>query len=296
MDDILEKTREEPKGEQIMGNSVGIDAGGTLTKLAYINRDGELTTKVFPSNELHLVKEWLEQHPQVEEIGMTGGRAEQLRQVLQTMKSIHYIVEFEATLKGVRYLLQREGHAIESSIITNIGTGTSIHYMDGDTHMRVGGTGIGGGTLIGLSALTTGQSEFTHITQMAENGDRSQIDLFVKDIFQGMDAPLDGNLTASNFGKVGITEQQEHPVENILATVQGLVGEVVTTLSIQLSQQYNAKYIVFIGSTLTNNEILKRIIAHYTVLKKHTPIFLKDCGFSGAIGALINITEYSKNN
>lgn len=277
-----------------MGNSVGIDAGGTLTKLAYINTQGELTTKAFPSNELHLVKEWLEEHPQVDEIGMTGGRAEQLRHVLQTMKSIQYIVEFEATLKGVRFLLSREGHDIESSIITNIGTGTSIHYMDGHTHRRVSGTGIGGGTLIGLSALMTGKSDYGEIITSANEGKREGIDLLVKDIFQGMDAPLDGNLTASNFGKVGITEQKEHLVADVLATVQGLVGEVVTTLSIQLAEQYKTQYIVFIGSTLTNNPYLKQVITHYTVLKKHTPIFLANCGFSGAVGALLNVIEYSE--
>lgn len=278
-----------------MSTWIGIDTGGTLTKLAYLNEQQELTLTVFPSNELDLVKEWLEQHPQVEEIGLTGGRTEQLRDVLNTMKSIEYIVEFEATLKGVRYLLEKEGHTIEQSIITNIGTGTSIHYMDGNQHMRVGGTGIGGGTLIGLATIMTGISDFDEIKSHASLGQRGAIDLLVKDIYQGMDTPLDGNLTASNFGKVGITEQANFAQSDILATTQGLVGEVITTLSIQLAEQHNAEHIVYIGSTLSNNEQIKQVIEYYTVLKKHTPIFLSDFGFSGAIGALINIREHTKN-
>lgn len=273
-----------------MAKVVGIDTGGTLTKLAYINQEGELTLEVFPSNEMERVKEWIERHPQVDEIGVTGGRTEQLRDVLKTMKSIQYIVEFEATLKGVRYLLEKEGHQIDKSIITNIGTGTSIHYMDGESHSRVSGTGIGGGTLVGLAGLLTGITSFEEITTLAAKGDRSAIDLLVKDIFQGMESPIDGSLTASNFGKVGITRLVEHPIENVLATVQGLVGEVITTLSIQLAEERDAKYIVYIGSTLTDNENLQKVISHYTILKKHTPIFLKDCGFSGAVGALLNIT------
>ncbi|MCH7321377.1 MULTISPECIES: type II pantothenate kinase [Solibacillus] len=277
-----------------MSTWIGIDTGGTLTKLAYLNEQQELTLTVFPSNEMDLVKQWLEQHPQVEEIGLTGGRTEQLRDVLKTMKSIEYIVEFEATLKGVRYLLEKEGHTIEQSIITNIGTGTSIHYMDGNQHMRVGGTGIGGGTLIGLATIMTGISDFEEIKSHASLGQRGGIDLLVKDIYQGMDTPIDGNLTASNFGKVGITEQLDFAQNDILATTQGLVGEVITTLSIQLADQHNAEHIVYIGSTLTNNEQLKQVIEHYTVLKKHTPIFLSDCGFSGAIGALQNIREHNK--
>lgn len=277
-----------------MSTWIGIDTGGTLTKLAYMNEQHELTLTVFPSTDMHLVKQWLVQHPQVEDIGLTGGRTEQLRDILDTMKSIEYIVEFEATLKGVRYLLKQEGHSIDQSIITNIGTGTSIHYMDGNHHTRVGGTGIGGGTLIGLSSIMTGISDFDAIKTHASQGQREGIDLLVEDIYQGMDMPLDGKLTASNFGKVGITEQQQFAPNDILATAQGLVGEVITTLSIQLAEQYKAQHIVYIGSTLSNNEQLKEVIAHYTVLKKHTPIFLTDYGFAGAIGALLNIQEHSK--
>lgn len=277
-----------------MSTLIGIDTGGTLTKLAYLNKQNELTLTVFPSNDMHLVKQWLEAHPQVEEIGLTGGRTEQLLDVLKTMKSIEYIVEFEATLKGVRYLLEKEGHKIDQSIITNIGTGTSIHYMDGNIHKRVGGTGIGGGTLIGLSTIMTGISDFDDIKVHAAQGQREGIDLLVKDIYQGMDTPIDGNLTASNFGKVGITKNREFAKTDVLATTQGLVGEVITTLSIQLAEQHKAKHIVYIGSTLTDNMQLKKVIEHYTLLKKHTPIFVKDCGFSGAVGALLNIMDQTQ--
>ena len=277
-----------------MSTMIGIDTGGTLTKIAYLNEHDELKLEVIPSAEMHLVKEWLEQHPQVEEIGLTGGRTEQLRGVLKTMKSIEYIVEFEATLKGVRYLLEKEGYTINRSIITNIGTGTSIHYMEGNAHSRVGGTGIGGGTLMGLSTIMTGIGNFDAITERASKGARGGIDLLVQDIYQGMDTPIAGTLTASNFGKVGITEQKMYETNDILATVQGLVGEVITTLSIQLSEQHQAEYIVYIGSTLTDNPHLRKVIEYYTILKKHTPVFLNDCGFSGAIGALLNMMEYSK--
>ena len=275
-----------------MGKVIGVDTGGTLTKLAYMNNEGQLQLEVFPSNKMELVKDWLAAHPEVEEIGLTGGRTEQLREKLQTMKNVQYLVEFEATLKGVQYLMQKEGHELSEAIITNIGTGTSIHHMQGNSHTRIGGTGIGGGTLIGLSTIMTGVKTFEEVTTLAQQGKRDTIDLLVKDIYQGMDTPIAGTLTASNFGKVGISKSNEYPVEDILATTQGLVGEVITTLSIQLAEQYKTEHIVYIGSTLTDNAHLKAVIANYTILKKHTPIFLKDCGFSGAVGALLNSIEH----
>lgn len=275
-----------------MGNMVGIDTGGTLTKIAYVDREGNLKLEVFQSNNMEAIKNWLGDHPEVDEIGLTGGRTEQLKDVLKTMKSITYMLEFDATLKGVKYLLKRDGHNLEKAIITNIGTGTSIHYMQGDEHERISGTGIGGGTLVGLGALTTGESDFNNIKALATQGDRSSIDLLVQDIYQGMDTPISGTLTASNFGKVGITKQATHPKEDVLATVQGLVGEVITTLSIQLAKERSVDHIVYIGSTLTDNQHLKEVISHYTILKQHQPVFLNYCGFSGAIGALLNIKEY----
>jgi type II pantothenate kinase len=275
-----------------MMKKIGIDAGGTLTKLAFMNNQHEIQLQHFPSNDLLNVLNWINQHD-IDEIGLTGGRTEQVKALLDKVNSIHYIVEFEATLKGVRYQLEKEGYSFDKSIITNIGTGTSIHYMNAEKHMRVGGTGIGGGTLIGLASLTTGIKNYEEILHLAKKGNRQGIDLLVQDIYQGMDSPteLKPTLTASNFGKVAINEATDYETEDVLATVQGLVGEVITTLSIQLAEQMDTEHIIYIGTTLDNNEKLRDIIANYTILKKKTPIFLQDHGFSGARGALMNIIE-----
>lgn len=274
-----------------MEKVVGIDAGGTLTKLVFLNEENQFEYKIFPSNNLALVKQWIESQQHIEEIGLTGGRKEQLLSVLHINKPIEYIVEFEATFKGVKYLLEKEGHKVENSIVANIGTGTSIHYFKRDSFVRVGGTGIGGGTLTGLSALMTGIFDFEEITEKAKKGERQQIDLFVKEIFEGMEPPIAGHLTASNFGKISITRKTDFKPEDLLATIQALVGEVITTLSVQFAEQKKADKIVYIGSTLRNNDQLKSAISNYTILKKHHPVFVNDNGFSGAIGALLNKVE-----
>lgn len=279
------------KGETLMEKVVGIDAGGTLTKLVFINDENKFEYKIFPSNNLTLVKEWIEGQDNIEEIGFTGGRTEQLLSVLGFQKPTEYIVEFEATFKGVKYLLEKEGYNVENSIVANIGTGTSIHHFEENSFTRVGGTGIGGGTLTGLSAIMTGIFDFEEITAIAKKGDRQEIDLFVKDIFEGMEPPIAGHLTASNFGKVSINRKTEFPTQDLLATIQALVGEVISTLSIQFAEEKKADKIVYIGSTLRNNDQLKEVIGNYTILKKHQPVFLNDNGFSGAIGALLNKVE-----
>jgi len=274
-----------------MVQAIGIDVGGTLTKVAYLDRNQELKLLHFPSVDLEKVSDWIASSDEDIQIGLTGGRAEQLKLFLRSHENLHYLVEFDATVAGVRYQLEKGGQDFSDAVITNIGTGTSIHLLKGTQHERIAGTGIGGGTLLGMSALMTGIHQFEEIVQYSSKGKRSEVDMLVSDIYFGNKTPIDGGLTASNFGEAGLTPQVERSKEDILATVQGLVGEVISTLSIQCAVSENVEHIVYIGSTLSENVPLQKIIGNYTQRKSKTPIFLCDNGYSGAIGALLSKSE-----
>ncbi|WP_075617751.1 type II pantothenate kinase [Paenisporosarcina indica] len=271
-----------------MVQAIGIDVGGTLTKIAYFTKDQQLKLIHFPSVNLQEVSDWIVSMKEDVQIGLTGGRAEQLKMFLRSHENLHYLVEFDATVAGVNYQLKKDGHNFSDAIITNIGTGTSIHLLNANQHKRIAGTGIGGGTLLGMSTLMTGIHQFDEIVQHSANGRRSEVDMLVSDIYFGNKTPIDGGLTASNFGDVGLTPHLVRSKEDILATVQGLVGEVISTLSIQCAVAENVEHIVYIGSTLSGNEPLQNVIGNYTSRKSRTPIFLSDNGYSGAIGALLS--------
>ena len=274
-----------------MVQAIGIDVGGTLTKVAYFTKDQQLNLLHFPSSDLQKVSDWIVSLNEDIQIGLTGGRAEQLKLFLRSHENLHYLVEFDATVAGVNYQLKNEGHEFSEAVITNIGTGTSIHLLKNQIHKRIAGTGIGGGTLLGLSALMTGLHHFDDIVQLSSNGRRNEVDMLVSDIYFGNKTPIDGGLTASNFGEAGLTPLLERSKEDILATVQGLVGEVISTLSIQCAIAENVDHIVYIGSTLSGNDPLQKVIGDYTERKNRTPIFLSDNGYSGAIGALLSKHE-----
>ncbi|QBP41200.1 type II pantothenate kinase [Paenisporosarcina antarctica] len=274
-----------------MVHAIGIDVGGTLTKVAFFDDNQKLTFLYFLSDDLQRVSDWIALFDDDVKIGLTGGRAEQLKTFLRCHDNLHYLVEFDATVAGVNYQLQKDGKNFPDAVITNIGTGTSIHYHRGDEHKRISGTGIGGGTLLGMSALMTGIHQFDEIVQLSARGSRSEVDMLVSDIYFGNKTPIDGGLTASNFGAAGLTPLMERSKEDILATVQGLVGEVISTLSIQCAFAEDVEHIVYIGSTLSGNIPLQNIIGNYTKRKNRTPIFLRDNGYSGAIGALLSIRK-----
>ncbi|MGB5945126.1 type II pantothenate kinase [Paenisporosarcina sp.] len=271
-----------------MVQAIGIDVGGTLTKVAFFDQNHQLNLLHFPSSDLHIVSEWITSYKEDIQIGLTGGRAEQLKTFLRSHENLHYLVEFDATIAGVNYQLKKDNHQFTEAVITNIGTGTSIHSLKGSEHERIAGTGIGGGTLLGMSALMTGIHQFDEIVKFSAAGSRSEVDMLVSDIYFGNKTPIDGGLTASNFGDAGLRPLLERSKEDVLATVQGLVGEVISTLSIQCAFAEEVEHIVYIGSTLAHNEPLQKIIGNYTKRKNRTPVFLRDNGYSGAIGALLS--------
>ena len=63
----------------------------------------------------------------------------------------------------VQFILKEEQHTITNFILTNIGTGTSIHYVYNEQYIRAGGTGVGGGTIMGLSKLLTNIDHFEDV-------------------------------------------------------------------------------------------------------------------------------------
>ena len=89
-------------------------------------------------------------------------------------------------------------------LLVSIGSGVSIIKVNNFSQFeRVSGTMIGGGTLIGLSNLLTGNREFEKIIEKAQMGNNAKVDMLVKDIY-GENSPfsLKGDLLASSFAKV----------------------------------------------------------------------------------------------
>lgn len=264
---------------------IGIDSGGTLIKIAYMEKDNLEMKKVSVLEMAHIAS-WINSLPDAE-VCVTGGRANQLISSLNHPTS--EIVEFEATINGAIYLLHREDFEIDNVILTNVGTGTSIHHVQKDRHERIGGIGVGGGTLMGLSQLLTGITSYDDIVSKGSFGTREHIDLKVSDIYGGSTPPISGDLTASNFGKVFENDDVDRlSKEELLSSVIGLVGETVTTVSVLAAGQYNASTIVYIGSTFSNNDPLKKVIYDYTKLRGMKPIILNNGEYCGAIGALLS--------
>ena len=261
----------------------GIDAGGTLMKLA-VEEEGRLHFKMYPVSQMKEAAQWLSLVSQGAEIALTGGKAGVLKQ--EHFPGAVIVPEFDAVCDGVEYMLKRQGSGPSGKyILVNIGTGTSWYLIDGDKKGRVLGSGIGGGTLMGLGALLGGAESFKELVESAAAGNKENVDLLVRDIYHPQEPPIPGWLTASNFAKAA--EQPEQRPEDRLAAAVNMIMETLGTITIQAAAQHGVKEVVFTGSTLIGNEPLKQGLEKFLRMFELSPFFVAEGEYSGACGALL---------
>lgn len=262
---------------------IGIDAGGTLIKIVR-QYDNYREYETVPTTEIDKVIRWLNNHS-CDDISLTGGHAATINQQLNC--SAHIFVEFDAAAKGLNILLNEQGHDLDNYIFTNVGTGTSLHFSDGNTQSRVGGIGAGGGMIQGLGYLLSGIKDYEELTDIAQSGNRELIDLKVKHIYKNTEPPIPGDLTAANFGNVLHNIDVAFTASDKLACVIGLVGEVITTMSITVAREHNTEHVAYIGSSFHNNFLLRKVVEDYTILRGFKPYYVEHGTFSGALGSII---------
>lgn len=91
---------------------------------------------------------------------------------------------------------------LSNAVIVSMGTGTAFVKAEEGKARHLGGSGVGGGTLLGLSNKILNVREFEDLIGMAQDGDLSNVDLFINDITNDEIVGLPADSTASNFGKI----------------------------------------------------------------------------------------------
>jgi type II pantothenate kinase len=151
------------------------------------------------------------------------------------------VPEFRAIGIGGLYL-----SGLEEALCVSMGTGTAlVHAKAGGTMNYIGGTGVGGGSLVGLAKLLVGAENIEHIAELAEGGDLSNVDLRIKDITSpdALEA-LSRDLTASNFGNLSDMASKS----DIATGVLNMVFETVAMVSVFAARSVGVRDIVLTGN------------------------------------------------
>ena len=155
------------------------------------------------------------------------------------------VPEFSGVGLGGLYL-----SGLNEAIIVSMGTGTALVHAkrapDGTTAIDyLGGTGVGGGTLLGLTKKMLGVDTIAHIEQLCEGGDLGKIDLTIKDITQqGQFPEMSINLTASNFGNLSDLADSH----DIALGIANMVAETIGMMAVFAARNYQLDQVVLTGN------------------------------------------------
>lgn len=222
-----------------------------------------------------------------------GIKLEDIKQVMLTGVGAAYInspIYGLPTTKVDEFFADGLGAQHESGlskmIVVSMGTGTSIIQCEGELIEHIGGIGIGGGTLAGLSRLLLKTDEASQITELAKGGNISNINLMIGDISPKALPGLPVDATASLFAHA----QANASREDIALGIINLVLQAIGSAAILSALRSGIKDFVLIGNLtlLPQCEIVFSTIEKIYGVKFLIPKYSEFCT---AIGAALH---YSK--
>ena len=114
------------------------------------------------------------------------------------------VTEFDALGTGGLYLT-----GLEETVVGSIGTGTVFVHAGPDGIQHIGGSAVGGGTLVGLSSRLFGIRDVEVIADMAEQGNLKNVDWGIAELSRDQMETLPDYATSSNLGKMKSTATDE---------------------------------------------------------------------------------------
>lgn len=234
-----------------MSYIVGIDVGGSTTKIVAFDHNENIVAPMFVTAEDQMTSIYGAfgkftstnniKLSDVDKIMITGVGSTFIGEELYGIECQH-VSEFQSVGIGGQYL-----SGLDRALVVSMGTGTACVYANGKERTYIGGTGAGGGTIMGLSKLMLGVSDINTLSTLAEEGDLSKIDLFIGDITNKSISPtFEDTTTAANFGN--LSELAGH--SDIALGILNLIFETVGMVAVFASRSCDIKDIVLTG-TLT---------------------------------------------
>ncbi len=272
-----------------MGKIIGIDIGGSTTKIVGFHK-GKLespllvratdpVSSVYGAFGRFLAENQL-QLSHIERIMVTGVGSTFINKKIFGIPT-YKVDEFLANGLGGMFLSN-----LSKAIIVSMGTGTAYVMAENDRAVHLGGTGIGGGTLLGLSNRMLNIRNFDDIVEMAKDGDLTHIDLSIGDITHDELVGLPPETTASNFGKIIDLATKADVALGII----NLVFQSIGMLAVFAARNEKVRDAVLIGN-LTNVPQAKEVFDDLSELFKiqfHIPPHAE---YATAMGAALISTE-----
>jgi type II pantothenate kinase len=264
---------------------LGIDIGGSTTKIVGLRRDGSVVSMLRVRAEDQVTSLYGALGNYLTSNGLSLG---DVRRIVLTGVGASYVDgdiyglptckvdEFSASGTGA---LALSGQS--SAVVVTMGTGTAFLWAEEDGSVRhLCGSGIGGGTLGGLCHKLVGMERFGQIKKLAEQGDLTQVDLTIRDITRNPAPTLDPTLTAANFGNLA----EDAAPADLAAGAVNLVLQAIGTMTVLACQCCKTQTVVLTGS-MTSLPQVKTNFENFEKLYGIHYIIPENASFATAIGA-----------
>ena len=270
---------------------LGIDVGGSTTKVVGLDVHGnplsmlrvraeDQVTSLFGALGNYLSSNHLTLED-VRRVVLTGVGASYVDGNIYGLPT-YRVDEFSASGAGALALSGQE-----RAVVSTMGTGTAFLLAEKGRVQHLCGSGIGGGTLVGLCHKLVGMERFGQIKKLALGGDLGQVDLTIGDITKNPAATLDPTLTAANFGNLA----EDANCADVAAGVVNLVLQAIGTMTVLACRCCDTKTVVLTGSMTTLDQV-KPNFENFERLYGIHYIIPDNATFATAIGAaLCSLTE-----
>ena len=239
-----------------MKTVIGIDIGGSTTKIVGFKKNQnelieplfvratDAVTSVYGAFGKFTMQNGLELSD-IDKVLMTGVGSSFIDRPIYGL-DCRKVSEFESVGLGGLYL-----SGLDEAIIVSMGTGTALIHAKkvGDVTKTkyLGGTGVGGGTLLGLSRRMIGVDTVEHLEQMCEMGNLDNVDLRIKDISKDESFQINGDITASNFGKLSDMADKN----DVALGIANMVAETIAMLAVFAARSFGVNTVVLTGNLTT---------------------------------------------
>lgn len=273
-----------------MGIVIGIDVGGSTTKIAgfYSRKEIISTLQVKATDPMTSVYGALGRFinvnhlelEDVERIILTGVGASVFDSNLYNIPT-QKVDEFRAIGLGG---LELSGKP--EALVVSMGTGTAYIRASMEKIEHIGGSGVGGGTLVGLCSRLAGANHFESIMDMAAGGNLDNVDLMIEDISKEQVGSFPPHTTASNFGKM----RDSASVSDVTLGVINMVFQTIGTLAVFACKNDTIQDIVLTGSLTTVPQV-QEIFQSLSVLYGVNFIIPDNAIYATATGAALSYLE-----
>ena len=267
-----------------MGIVLGIDVGGSTTKIVGIKdadcfgmlqvRAADQITSMYGAIGNLLSKNGYKPGD-ISTVYLTGVGASFINEQVYDIKTVK-VSEFNAIGFGALNLT-----GLNEALVVSMGTGTAFVRASLDEVTHLGGSGVGGGTILGLASQMLGKNDIDAILALANDGDIGNIDLTVRDILGKEVKSLPLDLTAANFGKIKSTASSS----DIALGILNMVFETVGMLTVFALKNDTIKDVILTG-TLATFPQAEMVFSKFKKMMGLNVIIPNDAVFATALGAV----------